>query len=65
MSVKNTYNDFITHVSKGRNMTLQEVDEIGQGRVWTGLRGEKNWHCRFIRWFNSSYRNSSKKISRD
>ena len=41
MSVKNTYNDFITHVSKGRNMTLQEVDEIGQGRVWTGLRGEK------------------------
>ena len=41
MSVKNTYNDFITHVAENRNMTLNEVDEIGQGRVWTGLRGEK------------------------
>lgn len=41
MSVKNTYNDFITHVAENRNMTLNEVDKIGQGRVWTGLRGEK------------------------
>ena len=40
MSVKNTYNDFITHVAENRNMTLNEVDKIGQGRVWTGLRGE-------------------------
>ncbi len=41
MSVKNTYNNFITHVAENRNMTLNEVDKIGQGRVWTGLRGEK------------------------
>ena len=40
MSVKNTYNDFITHVAENRSMTLNEVDKIGQGRVWTGLRGE-------------------------
>tara|TARA_Y100001968_G_scaffold296977_1_gene305575 strand:- start:569 stop:2317 length:1749 start_codon:yes stop_codon:yes gene_type:complete len=39
MSVKNTYNDFITHVSEGRDMSIKEVDAIGQGRVWTGLRG--------------------------
>ena len=39
VSVKNTYNDFINHVSDARNMTIEEVDQIGQGRVWTGLRG--------------------------
>ena len=39
ISVENIYNDFITHVSEGRNMSIQEVDAIGQGRVWTGLRG--------------------------
>jgi len=41
ISVKNTYNDFITHVSEGRNMSIEEVDHIGQGRVWTGLRGKE------------------------
>ena len=41
ISVKNTYNEFITHVSTARNMTIEDVDAIGQGRVWTGLRAEK------------------------
>jgi protease-4 len=35
-SVQNTYNTFITHVSKGRGMSKTAVDEVGQGRVWTG-----------------------------
>ena len=35
-SVKNIYNTFITHVGEGRNMSTTAVDEIGQGRVWTG-----------------------------
>tara|TARA_X000000368_G_scaffold4387_1_gene3335 strand:+ start:7377 stop:9131 length:1755 start_codon:yes stop_codon:yes gene_type:complete len=35
-SIENTYNTFITHVSEGRNMSKTAVDEIGQGRVWTG-----------------------------
>jgi protease IV len=30
------YDTFISHVAEGRNMTKEEVDEIGQGRVWTG-----------------------------
>ena len=34
--VENVYNTFITHVSEGRNMSRTAVDEIGQGRVWTG-----------------------------
>jgi len=35
-SVKNIYTTFITHVGEGRNMSTTAVDEIGQGRVWTG-----------------------------
>ena len=34
--VEDIYNTFITHVSEGRNMSTTAVDEIGQGRVWTG-----------------------------
>ena len=34
--VENVYNTFITHVAKGRNMSKTAVNEIGQGRVWTG-----------------------------
>ena len=39
-SVKNTYNTFITHVSNGRNMSKQEIDKIGQGRVWSGYNAK-------------------------
>jgi len=30
------YDTFINHVAKGRGMTYEQVDEIAQGRVWTG-----------------------------
>jgi protease IV len=32
-----TYNHFLEHVSKTRKMTTQEVDAIGQGRIWAGV----------------------------
>ena len=35
-NVKNIYTTFITHVGEGRNMSTTAVDDIGQGRVWTG-----------------------------
>ena len=35
-NVEHVYNTFITRVSQGRNMSKTAVDEIGQGRVWTG-----------------------------
>jgi len=35
-NIRNVYNTFITHVSEGRNMTTTAVDEIAQGRIWTG-----------------------------
>lgn len=30
------YDQFLTKVAKGRNMTKEEVNKIGKGRVWTG-----------------------------
>jgi len=35
-SVLDTYQLFLTRVSQGRGLSLEEVDERGQGRVWTG-----------------------------
>ncbi|MBN1924934.1 MAG: signal peptide peptidase SppA [Prolixibacteraceae bacterium] len=34
--VDDVYTTFVNHVSEGRGMTFEEVDAIGQGRVWTG-----------------------------
>ncbi|GAB1403949.1 signal peptide peptidase SppA [Lentimicrobium sp.] len=38
-SVEDIYDTFITHVSRGRNMSKSNVDSIGQGRVWSGTDG--------------------------
>jgi len=34
--VEDVYSTFVSHVSEGRNMPSDKVDEIGQGRVWIG-----------------------------
>ena len=33
-----TYDHFITKAAEGRKMTKEEIDRIGQGRVWTGAQ---------------------------
>ena len=35
------YNTFVTHVSEGRNMTYDDVDKIGEGRVWSGINAKE------------------------
>jgi len=35
-SVLDTYELFLTRVAEGRNLPVERVDEIAQGRVWTG-----------------------------
>jgi protease IV len=35
-SIEDIYNTFVVHVAEGRNMSKEEVDMIGQGRVWSG-----------------------------
>jgi protease-4 len=39
--VDDIYDDFITKVSEGRNMSKEMVDSIGQGRVWAGTDAKK------------------------
>jgi protease-4 len=39
--IDNFYATFISHVSVGRNMPVEKVDEIGQGRVWSGTDAKK------------------------
>ena len=34
--IEEGYDEFVSHVSEGRHMEKPEVDEIGQGRVWSG-----------------------------
>ncbi|MDR2890921.1 MAG: signal peptide peptidase SppA [Alistipes sp.] len=36
-SVEDVYATFTGHVAAGRNMTVEAVDNIGQGRVWSGV----------------------------
>lgn len=39
--VDSIYHDFISRVSDGRNKSIQYIDSIGQGRVWSGSAGLK------------------------
>ncbi len=39
--VVNIYTTFINHVAEGRGMTPEQVDNIGQGRVWSGANAVK------------------------
>jgi protease-4 len=41
LSVEKTYSDFVSKVASGRDMNFEEVDNIGQGRVWSGTRAMK------------------------
>ena len=36
-SVETVYSTFVDHVAQGRNLSVEAVDEIGGGRVWSGL----------------------------
>jgi protease IV len=35
------YDGFLERVATGRNMTLAQVDSVGQGRVWTGIDAKR------------------------
>src|SRR5688572_5366080 len=35
------YQEFISKAAKGRNKTPEEVDAVGQGRVWTGAEAQR------------------------
>ncbi|NOZ46825.1 MAG: signal peptide peptidase SppA [Chlorobi bacterium] len=39
--IESIYDTFISHVADGRNMTKEKVNEIGQGRVWSGINAKE------------------------
>jgi ClpP class serine protease len=38
--IGSTYHDFVSKVAQGRKMEYATVDEIAQGKVWTGVQGK-------------------------
>ncbi len=40
--VEDVYDNFITKVGAGRNMAKEDIDKIGQGRVWSGVNALEN-----------------------
>jgi len=40
-NIEDGYDIFISHVAEGRGMTKEQVDEIGQGRVWSGQNAKE------------------------
>jgi protease-4 len=36
-----SYDQFLTKAAEGRNMTKEEVDKVGKGRVWTGSQAKE------------------------
>ena len=40
-SLHDTYDQFIKGVAQGRGMTVEAVDKIGKGRVWTGAQAKE------------------------
>ncbi|MBD3183162.1 signal peptide peptidase SppA [Candidatus Poribacteria bacterium] len=39
--VREMYDDFVSKVAQGRDMDVQDVEEIAQGRVWTGQQAKE------------------------
>ncbi|MGB9336782.1 MAG: signal peptide peptidase SppA [Candidatus Acidiferrales bacterium] len=40
-SLQDVYSNFTKGVAEGRHMTVEAVDKIGKGRVWTGAQGKE------------------------
>ncbi len=40
-SIKSLYQEFVPKVARGRNKNTAEIEEIAQGRVWSGIRGKE------------------------
>jgi protease-4 len=40
--IRTGYKEFLTKVAAGRGMKYEDVDRIGQGRVWPGVDGKAN-----------------------
>ena len=41
MGIEDVYETFVTHVAEGRDMSKEDVNEIAQGRVWSGVDAKR------------------------
>ncbi|MEO0095073.1 MAG: signal peptide peptidase SppA [candidate division WOR-3 bacterium] len=41
ISIKTLYKEFVIKVAEGRKKKIEEIEEIAQGRVWSGIKGEE------------------------
>ena len=41
-SLDNVYTDFTNKVSKYRKISIEDLDELARGRVWTGIQAKEN-----------------------
>lgn len=41
MQVEKIYDTFVQRVADGRNISIEDVDKIAQGRVWSGIEAKK------------------------
>jgi len=41
-TIQHIYEQFVGHVARGRNMSVEAVDTMGGGRVWTGAQAKEN-----------------------
>lgn len=41
-SVADFYNTFVERVARGRKMSIEQVDAIAQGRVWSGIQAQQH-----------------------
>ena len=42
IGIEHGYQQFLTVVAQGRNISLAEVDKVAQGRVWTGVDAQQH-----------------------
>jgi protease-4 len=40
-SINHVYNEFTSKAAAARKTTVQKIDEVGQGRVWTGAQAKE------------------------
>jgi len=41
ITVERGYQDFLSLVAENRNMSIEQVDAVAQGRVWSGMKAQE------------------------
>ena len=60
-SVNHIYNEFTTKAAAARKTTQAKIDEVGQGRVWTGLQAQERGLVDTIGSYGDALRSAAKR----